>query len=299
MIKDILKEQKHMTEIEKRIADYLLEHQNHIQEQSAHDIASKLYIHPSTITRFCQKIGYQGYSDFQKAYNKEIQYFQTHFQNVDPNYPFDYHDKNIIVAHKIGQLYHEIIDDTLHLMEHDSLQNIINLLRQSEIIFIYSAGVQADLAQIFKDKMLKIGKNVIVELRIDELFYRASFCNQKSLFIIISYSGEIEAELRGVKKLKERHIPLIAITTYGKNTLSQEANYVLFVSTREKLIYNLGDFAMNLSTLLILDILYVNIFNTDFYEHYQQKITSSQEFEIHRKSNNMVIDDSKNKSEKK
>lgn len=289
MIIDDLRIQEDMTPVEKKIADYFIEQEVNIQNQSAHTIAKKLYTHPSTVTRFCQKLGYQGYNDFQKCYVNEILYQQTHFLEIDPNYPFGFQDKNITVANKIGQLYHEIVDDTLSLVQHDELQRIINTIAKSEIIYVYSAGVQASLAQTFKDKMIKIGKNVVVEQYMNELFYRASFCQKNSLFIIISYTGEIEAELRGVKKLKERKIPILAMTTYGHNTLSELADYVMHVSTREKMIENLGDFSMNLSTLLLLDILYVNTFNIHFDEHYDNKIKASKEFELHRKSKNLMI----------
>ena len=163
------------------------------------------------------------------------------------------------------------------------------LLHRSDIIYVYSAGVQGDVAQTFKDKMLKIGKNVVLETKMNELYYRASYCSLNCSFIILSYSGEIEAELRGVKKLKERHIPLLAITSYGDNTLSQYADYVLNVSTRERLKDNLGDFVMNISTMLILDILYVSIFNTDYSVHIERRKSNSQGFDLFRTSKNPNI----------
>lgn len=289
MIEDDLKKQEHMTPVEKKIAAYFIDHGDDIQGQSAHTIAKELYTHPSMITRFCQKMGFQGYSDFRKSYVAEKSYQQTHFIAIDPNFPFGSQDKNIVVANKIGQLYHEIIDDTLSLVKHDDLQKMIDLIAKAKTIYVYSAGVQASLAQTFKDKMIRIGKNVVVEQYMNELFYRASFCHQNSLFMIISYTGEIEAELRGVRKLKERHVPVVAITTYGHNTLSKLADHVMYVSTREKIIENLGDFAMNLSTLLLLDVLYVNTFNLHFDQHYENKIISSKEFELHRKSENTLI----------
>ncbi|MBS5116163.1 MAG: MurR/RpiR family transcriptional regulator [Erysipelotrichaceae bacterium] len=289
MIEDILKEKKYMTAVENKIAEYMLKNKNDLRRQSAHYISSQLFINPSMITRFCQKIGFHGYKDFLEEYLKEVEYMQTHFQDLDPNYPFNNKDKNIVIANKIGTLYHEIINDTLELMEHDKLQNVINCLCKSEIIYVYSAGVQADIAQTFKDKLLKIGKNVVLENRMNELYYRASYCSLNCMFVIISYSGEIESELRGVMKLKERNIPILAITSYGKNTLSEKADFVLYVSTRERLKDNLGDFSMNLSTILILDILYVSIFNTDYSKNYHKRISSSKGFELYRKSNNPKI----------
>lgn len=291
LISDRLHEKTNFTNVEINIAEYLLENQDHIKNQSAHYIANQLYTSPSMITRFCQKIGYQGFNDFKEAYLQEIAYLKSHFDTIDPNYPFKYNDKNIVVANKIGSLYHEIIDDTLVLLDHDSLQNAINALKQSQVIYLYSAGVQADLAKTFKDKMLKIGKNVVVETRMNEIFYRALFADKNDLFIIISYSGEVESLLRGVEKLKERNIPIIAITSYGKNSLSKLASHILYVASKEKLVNNLGSFSMNLATLLLLDILYVNIFNDDFKSHQQQKLTATKGFDLYRKSDNSLIED--------
>lgn len=289
MIEDILKEKKNMTSGEERIADYFLDKKTLLHKQSSRSIASQLFINPSMITRFCQKLGFHGYTDFLEQYLKEIEYTESHFQDLDPNHPFDDQDKNTVIASKIGQLYHEIVDDTLKLISHDDLQNAINCINKSNIIYVYSAGVQGDVAQTFKDKMLKIGKNVVLETKMNELYYRASYCSLNCSFIILSYSGEIESELRGVKKLKERHIPLLAITSYGDNTLSQYADYVLNVSTRERLKDNLGNFAMNISTMLILDILYVSIFNTDYLKHVERRRSSSQGFDLFRTSKNPNI----------
>lgn len=291
LIQNVLKKKEQFSYVESLIADYILVQQDDLANQSARFIAKQINTAPSTVIRLCQKIGYEGFNDFKQAFLQEIDYLSSHFDEINPNYPFDYNDKNIVVANKMGQLYHEIINDTLSLIDHDILQSSINILNKSKTIYVCSSGVQSDLAKTFKDKMLKIGKNVIVESKMDEAFYMASFCECDSVFLMISYSGETEQMLRIAKKLTERKIPVIGITTYGGNSLSNLANYTLAVSTREKLISNLGSFSMNLSTLFLLDILYMNIFNDNFQTNFNNKTNSSKEFEKFRKSNNPMLKD--------
>lgn len=291
LITETLENKEYFSMIECILADYLLIQKDKIENQSAHFIAKELYTVPSTITRFAQKLGFSGFNEFKKAYVKELSYLSSHFHTINPNYPFDYQDESIVIANKIGSLYKEVIDDTLSLISNDELEKIISLLKNAGKIFVCSAGVQADLAETFKDKMLKIGKDVSVDARMDEAFYRASFCDMNSVCIIISYSGETDTILRTARKLKERRVPMIAITTYGENTLAKLCDYHLFVSTREKLIQNLGNFSMNISTLCLLDILYVNIFNEDFQHNFENKVAASLGFEQHRKSKNPLIKD--------
>lgn len=293
LIDEILRAKVGFSPLEITLADYLLEHQQDIKKQSARYIAKKLFTAPSTIVRFCQKIGYQGYNEFREAYLKEQVYLSKHFDPIDPNKPFDVQDKNMVIANKMGTLYHEVIEDVLTLLDHDQLQAAIHLLGEADFIYIFSLGVQLDIAQTFKDKILKIGKNVITEEKADEMFYRSKYCDKKSVFMLISYSGETETLLRIAKQLKKRHIPLLAITTYGENSLFQYADFILYVSSREKLIDNLGSFSMNLSVLFLLDILYANLFNEDRETHYQKRVEASKSFEQYRTTYNSLLKDEK------
>lgn len=75
--------------------------------------------------------------------------------------------------------------------------------------------------------MLKIGRLVTIETRANAAFYRASHADPaRSLFILFSYSGETEQLLRVARKLNERTVPLIAITSFGGNSLSALADIV-------------------------------------------------------------------------
>lgn len=291
LIREMLEQTDNFSYAERVVVDYLLVTQEQLAKQSARFIAKEVKTAPSTITRVCQKMGFKGFDDFKQAYMQELQYLSCHFVEINPNYPILDNDKNVVVAHKMGQLYHEIIDDTLSLIEHDSLQAAISMLVQANTIYISCLGVQLDIAQTFKDKMLKIKKEVVVDTKVNESFYRAMYCSQKSVFIIISYSGETDSLLRIAKKLKERNISILVITTYGGNALCQYASQILYVSSREKMIEKIGDFSMNLATLLLLDILYMNIFNVDYQTNLHNKIKASKEFETFRKTNNPLLQD--------
>lgn len=288
-IHTLLQEKKNFTPHEIIIADYLLSHPKNLNQESTRQIAKKLYISPSTIVRLCQKLDYAGYDEFKQEFLKEYEYQLKNPNTIDPNYPFDHQDPQMTITYKIGQLYHDITDDVLSLCHHDRLQKAIQMLLKANHIYLFSAGVQNDIACTFKDKMLKIGFNVVIETQCDQAYYRASYCDQNDVFIIISYSGETQITTKITKKLAQRHIPIIAITSYGQNILSHLASCVLYVSTRETLHQNIGNFSMNLSTLLLLDILYANIFNQHYQTHLEERNKIAKEFETVRFSNNPLI----------
>ena len=106
-----LKDQS-LTEQEKRIALYMIKQEERIKDMSVRDIAHEIYVAPSSIMRFSQKLGYSGFIAFKEAYLHEISYRQAHFHDIDANKPIEPTDRNMTIAAKMSALYKETIDDT-------------------------------------------------------------------------------------------------------------------------------------------------------------------------------------------
>ncbi|WP_311981664.1 MurR/RpiR family transcriptional regulator [Streptococcus parauberis] len=288
-----LNDHSNMTDLEKSIAIYFLNVGYEIKNKSSRLIASELFVSPSTISRFCQQVGYSGFNQFRESYLSELNYLNSNFQKIDPNNPFTYKDKNMVLVNKLSSLYQETISDTVGLMHHDSLQKTSQMLIDCQKVVIGSAGDAMDIAETFKNRMIKIGKFVHVERRMDNLFYQASISNQDTCFILISYSGEVETIIRTAYILKKRHIPFFVLTSYGNNKLTEISALTLFLSTREKLVDNLGNFSSLLSISFILDTLYANVFTNNYDENYVKKVSMTRDYERKRRSDNPLINDFK------
>lgn len=134
LIQEKLSHQANMTEIEKVIADYFLEKPDNLRQNSTRKLGEILFVAPSTITRFCKRLGFTGYNDFKEDYLKEYQYLQSHFKDVNPNRPFEMSDGIWTMANKISQLYTETILDTLSLQNFQILEKAVHLLKNSNKI---------------------------------------------------------------------------------------------------------------------------------------------------------------------
>lgn len=291
LIHEQLNDQKKMSEIDQQIANFFLENPRELKQLSARKLAEKMYVAPSTISRFCQKIGYVGYNEFKEAYIEEYNYLQSHFKEIDPNRPFTPKDTVWTIANKIGQLYEETIADTLSLLNYEILEQTTNQLRKSKKVYVYSAGDHLDLANNFKHKMVRIGKNIEVVGRSDLVYYYAGHAEKEDCFLLISYSGETNDVLRILKTLKKKKLNTIAVTSYGENTLSKFADITLNISTREKLIRNLGSFSSDLSVMYLLDVLYASYFSKDYLKQFEQKAKIAESYQTFRSSDNPLLKD--------
>lgn len=289
LVKEKLQNREYFSDIDCRIADYILDMQEKLRDISVRKMAKELYVAPSTVIRFCQKVGYEGFNDLREDYLKEVEYLSSHFKSLDPNFPFDKKDKEITVANKIEILYEEILRDCKSLLEPEILRKTIDMIDKAEEIYVCTLGAQSGLVELFQEKMAKVGKMVHICTRIGEGYYQACYCREKTAFIIISYTGETHIGLKIGKKARERKIPAIAITSYGNNSLSEMCDVCLYVSTREKLIKNLGAFGFNVSVMYLLDVLYAGYFNRDYEKHYREKVKVSRECED-RHSDNPILE---------
>ena len=155
-------------------------------------------------------------------------------------------------------------------------------------------GDTFEMAKTFKNRMIKIGKTVIVERRTDNLYYSACQVPKDACFILISYSGETESLLKVAKLLQNRKIPTIVLTSFSENALSSMSDIVIRISTREKLIENLGNFSSLISVSFILDTLYASVFQKHYTKNYQTKCDLSHAYEQKRRSLNPLLNDSEN-----
>ena len=63
----ISEEYYNLTASEKKVADYLLSHQSKSQHLSISQLAEARQVAEATVSRFCRRLGYKGYSAFKLA----------------------------------------------------------------------------------------------------------------------------------------------------------------------------------------------------------------------------------------
>ncbi|MGN0293999.1 MAG: MurR/RpiR family transcriptional regulator [Lachnospiraceae bacterium] len=289
LIAEKLKLTDEMSETEESIAEFLLQTGRELNNYSTRSIAKATYTSPATVIRLCKKLGFTGFDDFKEKYLKELQYMDEQAGPVDMNFPFSKNDTMMKAANRITQLYQDTISDTMALLSYRSLQEATALLRNSRRIYIFSAGTTINQAESFREKMLKIGKGVNICNNLNYQLYEAGCLSAEDLAIIISYSGETEKMLLVAQECRKLSVPILAITSFGENSLTHYASCKLIISTKENLFRNIGDFSTHVSVHLLLDILYASYFWLDYEGNYNRKLKKARQLEKARTSTDFMI----------
>lgn len=226
LIIEKLERMEQLSEAEKEVAKKVIELKGQIKDMSIRELASNSYTSTSAVIRLCHKMGFRGYHDFKEKYLEEMKYLHEHFENIDANIPFLKDDNLAKVLGSVSELYQETAKDTLSLVDYFDYIEATKMIDRSQNIYVLCIGVAIELGKIFADRMMRIGKNVIVSENVNEQFYQSYNATQDDTFILISYSGTTLKTKQYIENIVKRKAHSILITSREK--VNGRIKWILF-----------------------------------------------------------------------
>lgn len=273
---------------EKVVVDFILNKQEQIEYYSTKTIAAETFTSPSILVRIAQKLDFEGWLEFKQAFLGEVQYLGRNFIDIDANFPFSANDSLMTIASKITKVKAESLEDTLALLNHDLIRQAVRMMEKAENIKLFGIYNVLFLGEEFVHKLKHINKRAEISMTQNAIYQEAEMMTPKGCAICISYSGETGEILNIAKTLKEKGVPVIALTSIGENTLSNYADVTLRISTRERSYSKIAGFSSLESISLILDILYASYFAIHYEKNYAYKVSLSKKTE-QREIDNRII----------
>ena len=225
------------TYLEQEISQYFLEHNPCIP---ANELSKKLNISPSSITRFCKKIGLSNY--------KELMYLYSEYLNENENH----NTKNI--PKYIHTKYLNIIEKIDSEFDYKKIDEICTLIHNTRFINIFALGLSATAAQDFKFRFSRIGKFIEVVHDKDAIEMTGATLKKDDLVFIFTLRGNSALE-KCAEKLKPRGINIISITGNPKSTLVKNSNQVLITANLEG-EESTGIISAQIPMVMQIDIIY-------------------------------------------
>lgn len=263
------------TATEKRIAEYILEHD--ILQDSAQALGEKTKTSAAAIIRFSKKIGFKGFSDLKMNLAQS-----THEEKQEVDLIFNAQDDMSTLVEKGCRLNMNTVLKTYQLINIETLENAIHLLNNASTIYLFGVGGSAVIANDIEQKLIRIGKKVIYnpDLHVQMTFTQSMDENDAAL--IISYSGMTTGLVDIARVLNEKHIPFISITQINQNPISKLSTISLKVPCEEKAL-RIGAVSSRISSFVITDMLYFGLFKMNFEQHKQNLIDSKENVSILKK----------------
>lgn len=228
------------TKQERVIIDYI--RNNPIKDMillSITEFAEKVNVGEATMLRFCKKLGLKGFSEFRFLLSQNIDNSETEKDN-DAARILD----NMVLALK----------STYDLLNYDDIRKAAGLILQAKNVYAFGSGNSGQAAQELRNKVLRLGLNVITFQDNHFQLISTSLMDEKDVLLLFSVSGQTKDTINLAKMAQKQGVNLIIVTNYLKSPLAKYATALLYVVGKSSPIDS-GSLVSKISQLYIIDVL--------------------------------------------
>lgn len=245
---------------EKAVAKLILDFPKETTEMSIEQLALASGSSASSVVRLCKTIGVSGYKEMCRTIAAELAVTGGNgitYSDIRPN------DSIEAIARSVAANNAQSIENTLSMMDFAVLEKTIAAMDAAKRIDFYGVGISGIVAMDANNKFLRINKTSMHSPDPHVQILMAATLMPGDVAVFISYSGETKDTLEAADLAKKAGATTIAITHFGKNSLSDRADINLHISTSEVMVRS-GAMSSRISQLTIIDILYTAIASTNY-----------------------------------
>lgn len=206
------------------IARALMNHYHEIPNLTIHELADTCYISSASLSRFIRMLGFDHYTEFRNACQKEI--------GIEVDYSKDVSKASIEDMRPIIELYTQNIknniDFTFQQMDFQQLERITNMMFQAKEMAFFGLEFATLLGQHFQVKMASMNKLVRLGLTYEEQKEIAENLHEGALVFVASLEGGYfyrNDEVMDI--LKEKHVTIVAMTMNENTKLMKDIDEIL------------------------------------------------------------------------
>ena len=211
---------------QKAIAGYISEH----YEKAAYMTASKLgevaNVSESTVVRFANELGFEGYHDLQNALRDLTRTKLKSFQRMEVTNNL-FGDGDIINARLMSDV--ENIKQTLEKLDGQAFSNAVDKIVKAKNIYIMGVRSSSMLAGFLNFSFRMIFDNIkfVQTTSSSEIFEQIMHINEDDVMIAISFPRYSKRIVNAVNYAKQNCADIIALTDSSASPIAQQADQVL------------------------------------------------------------------------
>lgn len=243
-----------LSDSQKVVADYVLNHSNEVMLNTLSEIASACEVSETTILRFLHKINFNSYQLFKISLTQELSKDTPNivYEDISPE------DSTEQIMEKIVSSTISSLKDSLQTINADSVRTFVDEIVNADKVLIIGVGASASIASDMYHKMIKLGLNMVYSNDPHLINILSMNLTPRDFLIVFSHSGESREVLDAVSIAKEQNCRVGAVTSYSKSTLANRADTVICSSSLETR-FRSDAMTSRIIQLVIIDIIYVSI----------------------------------------
>lgn len=216
---------------QRRLARFFLDHEDQLIFGSVNDISERAGVSAATAVRFCQTLGYEGYTHLQAAVRSQVPQYQTSVQRLAKRIENGGFDEDLPT--QVAQVNISNIQQTMNQVSEADLARAVAAIIHARQIRVFGSGLAAAAAVFAEHALLVLGcsarvcrdSRLMQELEVSRL-------TQYDLVIVISLWRYLHDTVQVAEAARANGVPCIALTDSLAAPVALLADYV-FVATVE------------------------------------------------------------------
>lgn len=255
----INREYYQLTGAERKIADHIMLQRHDCQYMSISELAEAANVAEATVSRFCRRLGYKGYSAFKLA----VAGTAVGANPVNPLYgEIEAEDDVAEMCRKLCAVNVEAITQTMNMLDPAGVSAAAEMLLEAERVLCMGLGgsmvLALEAAHLFSTALpnfYAVGDSHFQAMR-------CSMLTPRDVVLYYSYSGSSKDQVDVMKIARERGAKTILITRFPKSPGAVGADVVLECGSRESPL-QMGSIAARMGQLYLTDVLFNEVCRRD------------------------------------
>jgi DNA-binding MurR/RpiR family transcriptional regulator len=212
---------------QKEVARYIVDHLDEAAFQTAEELARRADTSSSTVVRFSQALGFEGYPELQQAAIEEYRSRAPGEDNGAPLFDFDHSEFEAALAAD-----HANVEETVRNLTREQVEACVTALAGAQRVMIVGLDQLAFFASYLRHllALLDIRAEVVSSPRQDSIT-RLGRVDEDSLVIAFSAGRAHAIVVRAMKLARHRGAHTLAITDATLSDVGEHAELTLYYSS--------------------------------------------------------------------
>ena len=228
----MIQEYERFTRSERKIVDYVLEHQEETQYVSITDLSAQCGVAVSTVSLFCRKLKLAGFNDFKLELARAALPARAAFS--EPGSEITEGDSAAAVMGKVLSAVQDALNNAYHMLSEQEIIRAADLLRRAGQVVCLGQGNHSVVALAAWGQFSTTSPKfkTIQDSHMQTVVL--STLAEGDAVLYFSYSGATHELLEAVEVIRNRGGKLILVTRYPNSPASAYADAVLLCGPNEQ-----------------------------------------------------------------
>lgn len=255
------------TASEKKVADYIMAHQDSIARMSISELSVACGVADATVSRFCRRLGYRNFPEFKIA----VANASVHPLEDNPlSGEITQEDSLEAISQKLLTANSLAMTQTRQVLSLEAISQAATMLRQAKNVLCMGqggsmliAGEAAHLFSTITNKFRPVSDSHMQAMA-------AAMMEAEDVILFFSYSGSTSDMLDTLKTAREQGGKIILVTRFLNSPGAALADVVLQCGANENPLQS-GSIPARIAQMYLLDILFSEYTRRDLDEARQQR----------------------------